>query len=123
MFPFPGKLLSYQRREACQYTDDRKEGEECGRENTCRCQSSVVTVSSLLLLTHPLPSTQLDLSETHLTVEYLVESHLESKFVHLSYQAAHGLAPDSCFLLALCAPSSHRPPSLPRLWPLFLLVP
>lgn len=74
----------------------------------------------------PLPSTQLDLSETHLTVEYLVESHLESKFVHLSYQAPLGLAPDSLssrFILALCTPSSHRPPSLPRLWPLLLLVP
>lgn len=54
-----------------------------------------MTVSSLLLLTRPLRSTQLDLSETHLTVEYSVESPLESEFVHLSYQAPQAFAPDS----------------------------
>ena len=54
-----------------------------------------MTVSSLLLLNRPLASTQRDLSEPHLTVEYSVESHLESKCVHLSYQALHGLAPDT----------------------------
>lgn len=85
-----------------------------------------MTVSSLLLLTRPLRSTQLDLSETHLTVEYSVESPLESEFVHLSYQAPQAFAPDSlssCSILALCAPSSHRPPYLPRPWPLLSLVP
>lgn len=85
-----------------------------------------MTVSSLLLLTCPLPSTQLDLSETHLTVEYSVESPLESEFVHLSHQAPHAFAPDSlssCSILALCAPSSHRPPYLPHPWPLLSHVP
>ena len=58
-----------------------------------------MTVSSLLLLTCPLPSTQLDLSETHLTVEYSVESPLESEFVHLSHQAPHADAPPASRLL------------------------
>ena len=41
-----------------------------------------MTVTALLLLACFLPSAQLELPETRLTVEHSVESRLESKFVH-----------------------------------------